>query len=143
VVWHEGPSFTKSFRLDGARLEVRYEDAPAGHLVGNEFCLDVRAALTTGAFQQRARDPDWSAFRLTGPGGLHVTLTPGDGCRLTAPAFVHDIAGAAAQGIAEDWLRLHRVLTDAVELACPDGGAFAYTVDIGFTENAGFTDNGA
>ncbi|MFD1529095.1 hypothetical protein [Pseudonocardia aurantiaca] len=134
VVWHEGPSFTKSFRLDGARLEVRYEDAPAGHLVGNEFCLDVRAALTTGAFQQRTSDPDWSAFRLTGPGGLHVTLTPGEGCRLTAPAFVHDVAGAAAQGIAEDWLRLHRVLTDAVELACPDGGAFAYTVDIVFTD---------
>jgi hypothetical protein len=48
---------------------------------------------------------------------------------------VDDMAGAAARGIAEDRLRLHRVLTGAVEPACPGGGAFAYTVDIGFTEN--------
>ena len=93
--------------------------------------------MTTAAFQKRVRDPDWRAFRLAGPGGLNVMLTPGQGCRLTAPAFVHDVGGAVAHGVAEDWLRLHRVMTDAVELVSLDGGAFAYTVEIGFEENGG------
>ena len=38
-----------------------------------------------------------------------------------------------AGNVVPAWLRLHRVLTDAFELACP--GAFEYTVDVGFAEN--------
>ena len=30
VVWHEGPAFTKTIRLSGSRLDIRYERRPAG-----------------------------------------------------------------------------------------------------------------
>jgi hypothetical protein len=102
--------------------------------VGNEFCLDVHAAMTRGEFHSRGGAAGGQAFRLTGPGGLQVTLTPGAGCRLTPPALVHDLAAAVDCGIAEDWLRLHRVMTDAVELVSPDGGTFHYSVDIGYPD---------
>jgi hypothetical protein len=51
VIWHDGPPFTKTIRLDGTRLDIRYRNAPAGHMLDNEFALDVRAAMTRGAFQ--------------------------------------------------------------------------------------------
>ena len=59
-------------------------------------------------------------------------MTSRAGCRLAPPALVHDLDTAIGQGIGEDWQRLHRVMTDAVELTSPDGGNFHYTIDIGF-----------
>jgi hypothetical protein len=132
VVWHDGPEFTKTIRLRGSRLDIRYEKAPKGHRVGNEFSVDVHAAMTRGAFHHRCPTTDDRKFRLAGRDGVEVTLTARHGCRLTPPALVHDLETATAQGIGEDWLRLHRVLTDAVELESPGGGAFRYTIDIGF-----------
>ena len=75
VVWHEGPAFTKTIRLSGSRLDIRYEDAPQGHRVANEFCLDVHAAMTRGAFHSRCPGRDDRTFQLAGRDGLHVTVT--------------------------------------------------------------------
>jgi hypothetical protein len=132
VVWHEGPAFAKKIRLKGSRVDIRYEHVPPGHRVGNEFCLDVHAAMAKGEFHSRTSERNSRKFRLTGPGGLQVTLTARTGCELAPTAFVHDLETAIGQGIGEDWQRLHRVMTDAVELTCLPGGAFHYTIDIGF-----------
>jgi hypothetical protein len=130
VVWHTGPPFSKTVTLHGARVDIAYEGAPPGHLVGNEFCVDVHAALTRGAFQQRCSDREGRWFSVAGPDGVSVTLTTGAGCRLTPPALVHDLATAQVRGISRDHLRLHRVLTDAVEVQSAGGGGFRYVVDI-------------
>ena len=133
VVWHEGPAFAKTIRLQGSRVDIRYDDAPPGHRVGNEFCLDVHAAMTKGLFHSRCPGRDDRTFRLAGRDGLQVTLTARWGCQLAPTALVHDLETAIAQGIGEDWQRLHRVMTDAAELTSPRGGAFHYTIDVGFT----------
>jgi hypothetical protein len=132
VVWHDGSTFTKTIHLTGHRLEIHYTGAAPGHLVGNEFCLDVRAALADGPFLQHRSNPTPSSFALTN-GHLHVTVTPQQGCRLTPTAYVHDATHADEQGITRDWHRLHRVLTDAVEIECPNGGNFTYSIDIANT----------
>ena len=132
VVWHEGPAFAKTIRLQGSRVDIRYDDAPPGHRVGNEFCLDVHAAMTRGLFHSRCPGPDNRTFRLAGRDGLQVTLTARWGCQPAPTALVHDLESAIAQGIGEDWQRLHRVMTDAAELTSPRGGAFRYTIDVGF-----------
>jgi hypothetical protein len=132
VVWHDGPAFSKTIRLDGSRLDIHYQQAPAGHVVANEFCLDVRAAMTGSEFQGRS-NPDDRSVRLTGPGGVHVTVTAGSGCELTRSAQLPDLEAAEAAGISAQWLRYHRVLTDAVPITSPAGGDFRYTVDVGFT----------
>jgi hypothetical protein len=132
VVWHDGPAFSKTIRLDGSRLNIHYQQAPAGHVVANEFCLDVRAAMTRGEFQGRS-NPDDRSVRLTGPSGVHVTVTARSGCELARSAQLPDLEAAEAAGISAQWLRYHRVLTDAVPITSPAGGDFRYTVDVGFT----------
>jgi hypothetical protein len=122
--------FRKRIRLAGRRLEVRYEGAPAGHVVGNEFSLDVRAALATGDFQERKVDPGGGSWTLEGPGDSRVSVSVDSGCAFGATAMLADLDEASARGMAGDYLRLHRVLTDAVEIVCPAGGDFEYHVDL-------------
>ena len=132
VIWHRDDlGFRKTIGLDGGRIRVTYEGAPAGHRVGNEFCVDVHTALTGGGFQGRSVDSRGRRVTFTGARGGAVTIAPRRGSRLSAPSVVEDADEARARGLSVDFLKLHRVLTDAVEIECPDGGSFEYTIDIG------------
>ena len=134
VIWREtggSLAFVKTIALTARRLTVHYEQAPPGHLVGNEFCVDVHAGLTGGGFQQKWSDADGRTVIFQGPRGGRVSLTAGPGCELTAASLLSDLATARTRHAAADYLRLHRVLTDAVEIRCRAGGSFDYVVTMG------------
>ena len=52
------------------------------------------------------------------------------GCRLSPASLLADVEEAGQRGMAVEFLRLHRVLTDAVVVEGA-AGAFGYTIDIG------------
>jgi hypothetical protein len=132
VIWHDDDlDLTKTIALDGRRITVTYQDAPAGHRVGNEFSVDLRSAMTGRGFHTRTVHPAAGTATFTGATGGRVTITPGPGCRLSPASLLADLAEARRRGMAVDFLRLHRVLTDAVVVECDDGGPFRYTIDIG------------
>ena len=62
---------------------------------------------------------------MPGPRGCST----GAGCELTAASRAETVAQAAAQGLATEFLTLHRVLTDAVQVraTAPD---FTYTIEL-------------
>jgi hypothetical protein len=131
VIWHRDDlDFRKTIRLDGPRIRVAYERAPAGHRVGNEFSVDLHTAMTGCGFQARSVGSQARRVTLTGARGGGVRIAPRRGCRLSAASLIGDADEAQARGLSVDFLRLHRVLTDAVEIECRDGGSFEYTIDI-------------
>lgn len=131
VVWHvDGPTFSKTISLDGRRIRVAYDDAPAGHRVGNEFAVDLHSAMTGHGFPTRMVDPAAGTAAFTGADGARVTITPGTGCHLSTASLVADAKDAEQRGLSTEFLRLHRVLTDAVVIATDAGGTFDYTIEV-------------
>jgi hypothetical protein len=129
VVWHrEGLDLAKTITLAGRRLTVDYDRAPPGHRVANEFCIDVRRALTGDPVQQRRSGRTW--VEVSAPGGAGARVTAAAGCRVDGVSRLTDPDAARAAGQLAEFRRLHRVLTDAVVVECPDGGALRYTIDL-------------
>jgi hypothetical protein len=126
VVWHDPAfgSFRKKVRLDGRTLTVSYSDVRPGHLVANEFCVDLWTAVMEGAQLERAVDVEERRGTVTLHGSrIAVTVEPRDGCE-----FSED---TKATGDDPDrYLRLHRVLTDRLDVVCPEGGDFSYTITL-------------
>ena len=115
-------AFRKTVRLDGRTVHVDYQDVEPGHRVANEFCVDLLAAALHGHRQTHAVAADGRSATVTNTDGLGVRIELGSGCRfsdgVTTPM---DVPTA-------DSLRLHRVLTDDLEIIAPDGGAFTYRI---------------
>jgi hypothetical protein len=132
VIWHDDDlDLAKTIGLDGRRTTVTYRCAPPGHQVSNEFSVDLRSAMTGRGFQTRTVHPATGTATFTGARGGRVTITSGTGCHLSPASLVADLDEARRRGMAVDFLRLHRVLTDTALIDCDDGGAFGYTIDIG------------
>jgi hypothetical protein len=64
---------------------------------------------------------------MAGVGASRLSLGPG--CELTPASRAETVAQAAAQGLATEFLTLHRVLTEAVQVraTAPD---FSYAVEL-------------
>ena len=132
VIWHDdGLDFTKTIGLDGRRVTVTYSGVAAGHRVGNEFSVDLRAAMSGRGFHTRTVDPAAGTATFKGAKGGSVTITPGAKRHLSAESLLASPEEAEEQGRPVDFLRLHRVLTDAVVVECENDGDFGYTIDIG------------
>jgi hypothetical protein len=96
VVWHDpaAASFEKAVALDGRTLTVSYTGVAPGHLVANEFCVDLWTATMHGAPLTRRLAA--TAGRLTladGSGAVGVTVEPRDNCEFSpdmAATTAHD-----------------------------------------------------
>ena len=115
-------AFSKTVRLDGRTVHVEYRDTRPGHRVANEFCVDLLASALHGRRQRPAVDADERGATVTNDDGLAVRVELGAGCALSAatrtPLTPPNV----------DSLRLHRVMTDNVEIVAPEGGDFDYRI---------------
>src|SRR3954452_17853409 len=130
MTWHENAAFAKTFTLDGTTLRVEYTGVAPGHVVDNELCVDLWAGAHEGRMLTRAADDAGVTVAMAGGGAARVAV--GAGCELTAASRAETVAHAAAQGgvaLASEFLTLHRVLTEAVQVraTAPD---FGYTVEL-------------
>ena len=127
MTWHEDTAFAKTFTLEGTTLRVAYTGVVPGHVVDNELCVDLWAGAHGGGLLTRAADADGVTVAMAGAGAARISL--GAGCELTAASRAETVAQAAAQGLATEFLTLHRVLTDAVQVraTAPD---FSYAVEL-------------
>jgi len=123
-----GTGFTRSVaQPDGKTLRVAYSGVTPGHVVDNELCVDLWAGAHEGGLLTRAADADGVTVAMAGVGASRLSL--GAGCELTAASRAETVAQAAAQGLATEFLTLHRVLTEAVQVraTAPD---FSYAVEL-------------
>ena len=127
MTWHEDTAFAKTFTLDGTTLRVAYSGVAPGHVVDNELCVDLWAGAHEGGLLTRAADADGVTVAMAGVGASRLSLGPG--CELTPASRAETVAQAAAQGLATEFLTLHRVLTEAVQVraTAPD---FSYAVEL-------------
>ena len=130
--------FRKTIQLDGRTVRVRYQGTRPGHRVSNEFCVDLHAATLQGRRQAAEVDADgraatvrqaetpynWEQQPTRSPARLGVEVRLGAGCAFT-PATC-----APLQPPTVEKLRLHRVMTDNVEIVAPDGGDFDYEIGL-------------
>jgi hypothetical protein len=125
VVLHDVEAFgrfRKTVRLDGPVVHVSYTGTLAGHRVANEFCLDLWAAAMQGRKQAATVAPDGRSAEIVNDAGLSVRLELGSGCEFSAAAR------APQNPPTVETLRLHRVMTDDLEIVAPDGGDFDYRI---------------
>jgi hypothetical protein len=115
-------AFSKTVRLDGRTVHVEYRDARPGHRVANEFCVDLLGSALHGVRQRPGVDADQGGASVTNDDGLAVRVELGTGCELSAATR------APLTPPSVDSLRLHRVMTDNVEIVAPEGGSFDYRI---------------
>jgi hypothetical protein len=113
--------FRKTVRLDGKVVHVDYAGTRPGHTVTNEFCVDLLTAAMGGQRQTTAVD---ASSATVSSGSLAVRVEPAGGCAFSAATLAPVDPPTVAT------LRLHRVLTDVVEIVAPDGGDFGYRVTL-------------
>jgi hypothetical protein len=125
VVLHDVEAFgrfRKTVRLDGPVVHVSYAGTLPGHRVANEFCVDLWAAAMQGERQVATVAADGRSAEVSGGAGLVVRLELGAGCEFSA-------AARAPQDVPTvETLRLHRVMTDDLEIVAPEGGDFDYRI---------------
>ncbi|MBA3906562.1 MAG: hypothetical protein H0X35_07755 [Pseudonocardiales bacterium] len=126
MTWHEDTTFSKTFTLDGTVLRVDYTGVAPGHVVDNELCVDLWAGAQEGLLLSRAADD--SGVTLTMDGGGIARLTTGPGCELTPASRAETVAQAADRGLDTEFLTLHRVLTDSVQVRAT-ASDFSYTIN--------------
>jgi hypothetical protein len=114
--------FRKTIRLDGKFVHVGYQDTEPGHVVANEFCVDLMSAALRGDRQAQSVSADGRTSTVRNAAKLAVEVVLGQGCAFTAATL------APQDPPTPDTLRLHRVMTDTVEIVAPDGGAFDYQI---------------
>jgi hypothetical protein len=83
--------------------------------------VDLRAAALDGRRQSTTVDPDGRGAAVTNDAGLAVRVELDAGCAFSAGLTAADGDGVEAR-------RLHRVMTDDLEIVAPDGGGFAYRI---------------
>lgn len=123
VVLHDTAAFgriRKTFRLEGRTVHVAYRDVHGGHLVSNEFCVDLWSATMEGR-RQTHRVGARSA-EVVNAAQVVVRVELGSGCEFSAATR------APLHPPTVESLRVHRVLTDDIQVVCPDGGEFDYRI---------------
>ncbi|HEY0814428.1 MAG TPA: hypothetical protein VGE11_14210 [Pseudonocardia sp.] len=127
MTWHEDTTFAKTFTLDGTVLHVDYTGVEPGHVVDNEFCVDLWAGAQEGLLLTRSVAD--TGVTITMNGGPAARLTIGPGCELTPASRAETVAQAAASGLDTEFLMLHRVLTDAVQVRAT-ASDFGYAIEL-------------
>jgi hypothetical protein len=125
VVLHDVEAFgrfRKTVRLDGPVVHVSYTGTLPGHRVANEFCVDLWAAAMQGRHQTATVAADARSAEVVNEAGLAVRLELGSGCEFSAAAR------APKDQPTVETLRLHRVMTDDLEIVAPNGGDFDYRI---------------
>jgi hypothetical protein len=125
VVLHDVEAFgrfRKTVRLDGRAVHVTYTGTLPGHRVANEFCVDLWAAAMQGRRQTATVAADGRSAEVVNEAGLAVRVELGAGCEFSAAAR------APQDPPTVETLRLHRVMTDDLEIVAPGGGDFDYRV---------------
>jgi hypothetical protein len=113
--------FRKTVRLEGRTVHVTYRDTRPGHRVANEFCVDLWASAMDGQRQTHTVASDGASAEVSN-GTLAVRVELGGNCEFSsatrAPLDPPTVAS----------LRVHRVMTDDLEIVCPAGGDFDYRI---------------
>lgn len=117
-------TFEKAIRLDGRSVHINYTGTRPGHTVANEFCVDLHAAALGGRRQTATVEPGLMTATVANDDKLTVQVVIGAGCEFSAAT----LAGPGEPAV--ESLRLHRVMTDNVEIVAPDGGDFGYRIDL-------------
>jgi hypothetical protein len=116
IVYHPFPAFRKQVTLNDRTIDIRYFDTQADHIVANEFCIDVNGSVMFAKRNRRAQI-EANQIEIANDDGLAIRLELLDNCIFTQDTL---------QG--ERNRRLHRVLTDCLELTTRDGGNFSYRI---------------
>jgi hypothetical protein len=116
--------FRKTIRLDGKVLHVEYTGTRPGHRVSNEFCVDLYAASMRGERQAQTVSADRRTATVSNAAKIAVDVVLGAGCEFSAAT----LAPLDPPSVAK--LRLHRVMTDNVEIVAPNGGRFDYRIEL-------------
>lgn len=133
VVLHDTATFgrfTKKITLAGAAVRVEYTGVPPQHVVANEFCVDLWSSTVRGTRQTRQLGADGRTVTLTN-GSPAVDVRLGQGCDFSAATC------APLTPPTSETLRLHRVLTDTVEIVSANGGDFDYDIVVHSSERDG------
>jgi hypothetical protein len=130
VVWHSGNEFQKTIRLVGGRIEIRYTGVAPGHVVGNEFTVDLERAVLDGVGQQRTVDPSGRLAAVESTMGVQVTIELHDNCVFAQEQEpLVTLSGNGEPGAAaETYDALRRVLTDDLRVTCVAGKQFGYDI---------------
>ena len=138
VIFHDTArfgTFRKTIQLDGDAVRVRYTDVTQGHVVANEFCVDLWSAALRGTTQTRSIAADRRSIMLTN-GTPAVEVTLGSGCVFSKATLAPLIPPTS------ETLRLHRVMTDTLEIVAPEGGDFDFTIVLRSSTAAGDSSDG-
>jgi hypothetical protein len=125
VVLHDVEAFgrfRKTVRLDGSVVHVSYTATKPGHRIANEFCVDLWAAAMLGRRQTATVAEDGRSAEAVNEAGLAVRVELGEGC-VFSPAVT-----APQDPPTVETLRVHRVMTDDLEIIAPNGGDFGYRI---------------
>ena len=132
VVWHSGNEFQKTIRLVGDRIEIRYTGVAPGHVVSNEFTVDLERAVLDGVGQQRKVDPSGRlAAVVENDWACQVTIELHDNCVFAQeqePLVMPSWQWPARRAPPETYDALRRVLTDDLRVTCVAGNQFGYDI---------------
>lgn len=117
VIFHPMPDFRKTISLAIGALTLRYYGTSPGHITANEFSMDLFSNLMFNKKNIRSM-PNPSTIRLENAAGLTVDLSLAGNCAFSE----HTLEG-------DKNLRLHRTLTDSIEVECQNGGDFSYRIE--------------
>ncbi|WP_433271067.1 hypothetical protein ACQPZF_11475 [Actinosynnema sp. CS-041913] len=125
VVLHDVEAFgrfRKTVKLDGPVVHVSYTGTKPGHRIANEFCVDLWAAAMQGRRQTATVAADGRSAEVVNEAGLAVRVELGEGCAFS-PAVM-----APQDPPTVETLRVHRVMTDDLEIVAPNGDDFGYRI---------------
>ena len=132
VIWHDPdvPEFTKRLRLDGTSLQITYAGARAGHVVGNEFSVDLLASIQDAAQITRRPSPSGREISLVMPECGAVTISAGAGCEITPTSLIAAATEVTTKEEKAKAMALHRLLADTVQLRSTGGDEFSYSIEL-------------
>jgi hypothetical protein len=116
--------FRKTIRLDGRTVQIAYQGTEPGHLVANELSVDLWSAAIQGQRQTRTVSTDGRTVTVSNGPRLAADVTLGRSCEFSRATL------APLNPPTVETLRLHRVMTDNVEILAPGGGDFEYHITL-------------
>ena len=118
IVFHPYSNFTKQISLKNRTIEIRYFDVQKGHIVANEFCVDLNDSIML-AKRQNCNQVNHKNIDILNEDGVAVRLQLLGNCMFTDETLSPERSK-----------RLHRVMTDCLELTTQNGGDFSYRIKI-------------
>lgn len=118
VVFHPHPAFRKQITLSGRTVNIQYFDTTPDHVVANEFTIDLYDSIMFGKRNHRKLLNN-NLIEISNDDGVSIRLELGSNC-----IFSQDTLDAQSN------MRLHRVMTDCLELTTPNGGGFSYSIQL-------------